>query len=258
MRMHAFCMECAQERREGIDPVFDGEVLDDCSIVGPCRRGHPNVIGLQMPKFDFLFECAARAFLDGYYRECVLGIATSIERFFEFYMRVVCRKRCISPEALAETWKDMRRSSERQRGAFAFTYMLHTGKSVDLRALEEKAKLRNRATHEGYQPSAEETLAYGEWARAELHRWMVELHAECSAEFVAETASRFAEIAANRVSPTSTRSMTTQSGWSCISALIPQEWGQGSFEHSLEILRLQLEDFHVRSEARTRGQDGAP
>jgi hypothetical protein len=47
----------------------------------------------------------------------VLGIGTSIERFFDFYVHVVCRQKEIEPE---DTLKGISHPSERLRGAFTF------------------------------------------------------------------------------------------------------------------------------------------
>jgi hypothetical protein len=84
-------------------------------MVGDCKHGHHNVAALQHPKFEILFESGGQAFLDGYYREAVVSIATAIERFLEFYTRVVCAKRGLAVEALEASWKPMSQQSERQR-----------------------------------------------------------------------------------------------------------------------------------------------
>ncbi len=264
MKMPVICMTCAFERRqlwrghkpplrlgEVLDapPFWEGEVLDDCSIVGACPKGHHNVIGLQMPKFDFLFQCAGRAFLDVYYRECVIGVDTSLERFFEFYVRFVCRCRKLAPEELAKAWKPLSNQSERQRGAFGLTYLLHMGKAPELGEYEGKWKeLRNKATHQGYLPTREETLAYAEWALATLHAWMLEMVAPPGAvvDFHHEAAQGLSAIATKHAGKGTSmasfgyRTILRTSG-------APMEWGKTTFEEALKEIvedRADLESIH--------------
>jgi hypothetical protein len=263
MKMPALCMKCGFEGYPSggrPPPFWEGEVLDDCSIVGTCPRGHHNVIGLQMPKFDFLFQCAGRAFLDSYYRECVLGVATSIERFFEFYVRFVCRCRKVDPDEFQKAWKPLNSLSERQRGAFGLAYLLHMGKAPELGEYDDGKwkKLRNRATHQGYLPTREEALAYGEWALATLHAWMIEM---CQAtpgavvEFHHEASRGLFAIATKHAG--SGTSMTTF-GYRTILRTngATMEWGTTSFEKCLKEMTEDLAELRKRGYEQTAPDSG--
>jgi hypothetical protein len=234
MRIPVTCMGCSKERiltgSQTGPRWFSGDVLDDGSIIGTCNDGHSNVIALQVPKFDLLFECAGYAFLDGYYRECVIGIATGIERFFEFYLRVACRKMGTA-DGFEDSWKPISNQSERQRGAFAFVYLLHTGKAVDLKKHDHGTwkELRNNATHKGYVPTREEALAYGNRALAELHGWMRELSDACAEDFSQETARGVHAVAAKHP----TINIVTNVTHTIVGTHFPRDWGKHSFEEGL-------------------------
>jgi hypothetical protein len=50
MRMHALCLPCVGEAETGERRLFffEGQVLDDCTIVGVCEKGPENRVGLRM------------------------------------------------------------------------------------------------------------------------------------------------------------------------------------------------------------------
>ena len=235
MKLSVACFRCHGESRR---IFWTGSVLDDGSMVGDCKHGHHNVAALQHPKFEILFECAGRAFLDGYYRETVVGIATAIERFFEFYTRVVCTKMGLSVESLEATWKPMSHQSERQRGAFAMAYLFHTKRPADLKAYDDGdwKKLRNDATHKGYVPTEDQAHAYGEWALGRLHAWLIELGSDCGKEVHAEASKAIYTIgAAHRPASIITVVVPT-----IVSSIQPQVWGTRTFAQGLEVMRGDL------------------
>jgi hypothetical protein len=217
-----------------------GEVRDDCSIVGTCLQGHDNVVALQTPKFEFLFECASRAFLDGYYRECVTSIAAAFERFFEFYVRVGCRKLGVDEQQLEATWKPFANQSERQRGAFGVVYLLLTKRAVDLRKYDNGTwkELRNDCTHKGYLPTRAETVSYADWALKEIHGFMSELHETCAAEWGTEIVRGMNAVKRQPGLPMGQTAYTT-----IINTMTPDSWGKNSFEEVLPRLETLLRHF---------------
>ena len=101
MKLLTTCLECEEEARrqarsDGATRVADVSVLQDIrneslyDVV--CPKGHRFTVYLDHPKFELLFDMGAMAFLDGYYREAVATWAASLERFYEFFVRVICRK----------------------------------------------------------------------------------------------------------------------------------------------------------------------
>jgi hypothetical protein len=49
-------------------------------------------------KFEVLFDLAANAIVDGYYREAIASFAASLERFFEFFVHVACLKQGVEED----------------------------------------------------------------------------------------------------------------------------------------------------------------
>jgi hypothetical protein len=150
-----------------------------------CSSGHRTTVWLQNPKFELLFDSGGLALLDGHSREAVSSIAAALERFMEFYVRIVALKHLAGQEPFEEaikrfsanqyepfeeTWKRVAKQSERQLGAFLFIYLLENGKPplfIDEYKMQSYGKkdnkhFRNAVIHEGYTPFQDQVLEYGE------------------------------------------------------------------------------------------------
>jgi hypothetical protein len=125
---------------------------------------------LEATKYSILFDFGVIAIMDGYYREAISSIATSLERLYEFFIRVVCTKHAIPFESVDKNWKHVGNQSERQLGAFCFLYLLETGKPAVL-PKDDWVQFRNKVVHKGYLPTKEETLKYAEI----IHDYMITL-----------------------------------------------------------------------------------
>jgi hypothetical protein len=131
-----------------------------------CDKGHESTVFIENHKFDILFESGILAFVDGYSREAVSSIASSLERFFEFYIKVVSLKNGVYYDKISESWKKIAAQSERQIGAYVFVYLLENKKCPTL--LSNKSKeLRNKVIHKGYIPSDIEVKKYA-WNVAKI------------------------------------------------------------------------------------------
>ena len=126
-----------------------------------CPNGHTSVIGLRQPRFKILFESGAHALLDGYYREAVATVATSLERFHEYWLRVTFLQRGTPVEALDAAWKVVARQSERQYGAFVLEYLRERGVAPP-QFSNKFVEFRNNVVHKGLFPSRADTVAYAE------------------------------------------------------------------------------------------------
>lgn len=126
-----------------------------------CDQGHVVSVQLENYQFELLFELAALALLDGYFREAVSGFAAALERFLEFYLRVVALAANVKPNEVATAWKAMSNQSERQLGAFAMAYLLVNRRVAPLLG-PKHIELRNKATHKGVLPTRDEAIGYGE------------------------------------------------------------------------------------------------
>jgi hypothetical protein len=153
------CPTCAAAT-DGIGTWFVDTIREDGLYTGQCPKGHDLLIGTQTLPHEMLFEIAINAIFDGYNREAVSSFSASMERFFEFAIRVVANKHAVSLDAFDETWKEVSRQSERQMGAYIFLYLLEFG--IGPRLLTNKmTALRNEVVHKGKLPTRKEALAFG-------------------------------------------------------------------------------------------------
>ena len=137
------------------------EFRDDGRYEITCPKGHSSITLLQQQKFELLFDIGAYAIVDGYYREAVSSFTSSLERFYEFFIKVVCVSKKIEWNDLQDTWKKVSNQSERQLGAFIFLYLQEFGEKPDLLP-NSKVKFRNEVIHKGKIPTKDEALNYGQ------------------------------------------------------------------------------------------------
>lgn len=154
------------------------EYSDDNTYRFNCHHcGETNLATIRKEKFELLFDFGSLAFLDGYYREAVANFATSLERFFEFWVRTIRHKHSIGDDPFDKTWKLMSKQSERQIGAFAVLYLLNTGQAprfLDSNRL--RVKFRNDVVHAGKIPTRKETVMYADLVYDLIRRLLIELH----------------------------------------------------------------------------------
>lgn len=137
------------------------ELRDDGRYVFICEKGHTTITVVQEQKFEVLFDLGAYAILDGYYREAVASFTSSLERFYEFFVKAYLFESGLSKEIFYKAWKNVSQQSERQLGAFIFMYCRAFSDAPEL--LDQKQiKLRNDVIHKGKIPTKDEAIAYGE------------------------------------------------------------------------------------------------
>jgi hypothetical protein len=136
------CSECHAVYNDELTLVH---LQDDGLYDVICPEGHQTTVRLANEKFELLFDSSGLALLDGYLYEAVSSIAVALERFREFYIRVIALKHLGGKESgmerlarilsigeafgpLEQTWKKVKQQAERQYGAFLFLYLLETGK----------------------------------------------------------------------------------------------------------------------------------
>lgn len=161
MRIPLACMKCFQENGKPDDVVYPAELQDNGLYWMKCRGGHETVTCLQEQKFELLFDLGANAIVDGYYREAVSSFTSALERFYEFYVQVICEKSKVSEDAFTATWKKVAAQSERQLGAFAFVFLVEKAAPPQLLP-DAMTKFRNDVIHKGKIPSRQEAVDYGQ------------------------------------------------------------------------------------------------
>ncbi len=161
MRIPLTCMQCFRERGQPDDFVYPAELQDNGLYRMKCRSGHDTVTCVQEQKFEVLFELALNAIVDGYYREAVASFTSALERFYEFYIQVLCVKRGLPEVTFSDAWKKVARQSERQFGAYLFAHVLETASAPPL-LTEALITFRNDVIHKGKIPSRDEALRFGQ------------------------------------------------------------------------------------------------
>ncbi|MDP5201389.1 hypothetical protein [Flavobacterium sp. DG2-3] len=160
MKIKAACMKCTFEDGRESEPT-SLQITDNNLYIFECPYGHKNALYQQEQKFELLFESSVYAIRDGYLREAVSSIAASLERFYEFFIKLISIKNEIDETVLNKTWNLLSKQSERQLGAFIFLYCLEFGKPPTLLS-SNQIEFRNNIIHKGYFPTYEKTVEFGQ------------------------------------------------------------------------------------------------
>lgn len=161
MKLPLPCMQCFQELGHPTNEFSFLEFRDDGQYEVSCTRGHTTITILQQQKFEVLFDIGANAIIDGYYREAISSFTSSLERLYEFCIKVICEKRKVNENLYTSTWKTIANQSERQLGAFLLLWVSEFG---ELPAVlpEKQVSFRNKVVHQGKIPNRQEAMIYGE------------------------------------------------------------------------------------------------
>jgi hypothetical protein len=161
VKLPVTCAQCMREDIASAMITATVEFRDDGRYEIKCLKGHSSVTLLQQQKFEVLFDIGAYAIVDGYYREAVSSFTSALERFYEFFIKVVCISKGINWEKTLEAWKEVSNQSERQLGAFIFLHLQEIGNKPTLLSNSE-VKFRNEVIHKGKIPSKIEAIKYGQ------------------------------------------------------------------------------------------------
>jgi hypothetical protein len=159
MRINLICSTCAQAAG-GVGTWFVDTIRADGLYTGKCPNGHDLLLGTQTLPHEMLFEIALNAIIDGYNREAVSSFTASMERYFEFAIRVFSSKSGVTADVLAEAWKTVSNQSERQLGAYIFLYLTEFGTPPHLLG-DKMTKLRNGVVHKGTLPDRTDAIKFG-------------------------------------------------------------------------------------------------
>jgi hypothetical protein len=164
MRIIVACPVCLDTQAvSGAQPAFNplsGE-LDDCGYIHVnCDQGHYGIVIYDARRYEVLIQSAAKAYVDGHTNEVVAVMSAALERAYEFYIRVSCRAKGISRNALEHAWKGVSAQSERQFGAFQFLYLIDHGQPFTLdKSIPET---RNSIIHKGCIARARDAVSFAE------------------------------------------------------------------------------------------------
>ncbi|MBD8254434.1 hypothetical protein IFT96_03555 [Pseudomonas fluorescens] len=159
MRLIMSCFQCQVENP--IPEITWVEFQDSHLYEFTCSKGHKSSCLLLQQKFEILFAIGSHAILDGYYREAVASFTSSLERFYEYFIKVKLLDEKNQPSMINKTWKEISSQSERQLGAFIVLYA-QTFKNEPKLLAQSKVTFRNAVVHKGKIPSKSEALDYGQ------------------------------------------------------------------------------------------------
>ena len=169
MQIHLYCPLCLAEMAkngrekgfEGVPPILTDvhELLNDGVYTVHCSKGHKGIVVLKNLNYELLFDLGLNAIGDGYYHEAVASMTSSLERFFEFFIKTVWRIQGLQFDVIDKIWKEVSCQSERQLGAFVGCYAALFQKSVPLMSNSLKG-FRNDVIHKGVIPQKEKTVEY--------------------------------------------------------------------------------------------------
>lgn len=164
MKFHPLCKICDFEKKLNVgipqERTFRPEINNFNIYEYICPYGHKNILVRNEEIYELLFEYALYSIVDGYQREGVTTIASSLERFYEYSTKIICTKNAISNEEFDKAWKNTKQS-ERQLGAFNFAFLIEFKKAPTL--LSSKfSSFRNEVVHNGHFPTYKETVEFAE------------------------------------------------------------------------------------------------
>lgn len=160
MRLLIPCMQCFQEFGKPTEEFSHVEFRDDGRYEIQCSFGHETTTILQQQKFEVLFDIGAHAIIDSYYREAVSSFTSSLERFYEFSLRVFLENSSKSDALFQSSWKRVVSQSERQLGAFVFLWASNFKEPPELLS-NAQVSFRNDVIHKGKIPTRDEAIKYG-------------------------------------------------------------------------------------------------
>ncbi len=152
------------------------EIQDNGLYRVECSKSHQSLVFVPTPKYEVLFHLGALALLDGHTREAISSIAVALERFYEFYIKVMGAKHNISAQEFDGCWKLIAKQSERQLGAFLFLYLFETRRAAQF--INNKfTEFRNDVIHKGKICSYDEAVEYGGYVMNIVNSVTAELRA---------------------------------------------------------------------------------
>ena len=197
MRISLYCNKCLKDNNDPLNSKTKPlDIENDGIYYTECENGHKDTVFLFVNSFEMLFEIGMNAIVDGYSREAVTSFTSSLEIFYEFYIKLTCKKNDIDDEMMKEHWKLISKHSERQLGAYIFLYLIKNHSSPDL--LPTKlVNFRNKVIHQGLIPTKDEAIKYGEKILDLIHEVLDELKKEDHEYLIKYKSEMFDEIIRN-------------------------------------------------------------
>jgi hypothetical protein len=130
----------------------------------------------------------------------VSSFTASLERFYEFYVKLIAFKNGRIESEIEKAWKEIKNQAERQLGAFIFTYLNEKG--IFPHVLDNNnVSFRNRVIHKGEFPNEKEALAYGQIVLDIINPILIDLKTNYSKE-LNDSVFRYLKCVRDKFTPT--------------------------------------------------------
>jgi len=191
MKVSAHCPICFNQTSPdpGIKNIVElsWPISDTGIYETTCPHGHKVCGFLQPQLFEVLFQNACNAFIDGYFRETIASASSSLERFYEFMIRLMLSIIPANEEEINKCWKGISNSSERQTGAYVFLYLATYDCKPKILNPNKEVKLRNEVIHKGKIPTESKALEFLEVVYEIIICSLKCVHSNGHAKFVLDT-----------------------------------------------------------------------
>lgn len=170
MLLDLICFDCLKAQLDkGVPHKTDGTpiqipfepVNNNGTYIVNCGLGHSSKTIINNIDFEILFEYSINAIADGYYREAVSSFASSMERYFEFFIKTILRVAKNEFTEIDKIWKSIASQSERQLGAYIILYSQTFSSEPLLLSSNKDVPFRNAVVHKGYLPTRTEAIDFG-------------------------------------------------------------------------------------------------
>ena len=227
---------------------------DDGAADVECVNGHSFVVVSRHAKYEILFESASLALLEGYPREAAFGFCSSLEQFYAWFLQEVTQFRpsddsgTLSMDLVDKcehdkTWRLVSAQSQRQLGAFFFSYLSFTGRAYSFVDLKWLTTMRNKVVHQGLLVTPGDAKSLGEKVWKEIRRLEDELVDQITTPVDDELHSRIDRIQEESCHPVIEHEHAI---------MLSRDQDMGSFNERLMQLRTKLPGVRYG-----RGQGGA-
>lgn len=184
MLLDLICFDCIMEQvSKGVPNTAAGEPImtpfEEVNNTGiyevNCSKGHKSQTIIINIDFEILFEYGINAIADGYYREAISSITSSMERYFEFFIKTILRASQIEFATIDKVWRNVSNQSERQLGAYVMLYTQTFGEEPLLLSSNKEVPFRNSVIHKGYIPTKVEATDFGNSAMQIIETSLIKL-----------------------------------------------------------------------------------
>jgi len=185
MKLPFTCPQCDQENRENgnfIPSIEQRDVIitNQITYEYTCSKGHPCFCVLQIERFEMLYKLAIHEFLENNFRACVINCAAALERFYEFFLKVVFHHNGYSSEKFyEEIWLPIKDRSKRQEDLFKDTFIELTSIEKPPVLKDTHRKFRNHIVHQGEFPKKEQTRDFADTIFRIIGIGLYTLHKYC-------------------------------------------------------------------------------